>query len=411
MTLLTADGAMRGASWQRDDTIVFATASPDTGLQRVPVAGGTATVLTRPDRARGELDHVWPERLPGGRGALFTILPLEGDTPRVAVLNPETRTWRTLVDGGARARYVESGHLVYVAAGSLWAVRFDLSRLETVGSASEVVPAAALGNPAQFDVAPNGALVYARGIRSMASDVHVPTWVERDGRETPLPLPPGHYRHPRISPDGRRLALATDDGDIYLYDLTQSRTQLARFTFAETEDWFPVWSPDGRRILFGARGGGGSSNLYVQDLDQGVAERLTTSSDMQVPTAITPDGATVLLHSFPKDIQALSLSGPRNVVTLIDSSVEERNIALSRDGRWMAYEGETAGRPGELNVYVRPFPDVGRRVWQITTGGGTFPVWSRDGRELYCAKPDGTTEQGHFVLVQGWTTELARRVP
>ena len=327
----------------------------------------------------------------------------------------------------------------------------------------EVVPRAAFGQFGQFDISRDGALVYPRGLRAMGVDLNVPTWVTRDGRETPLPLPAGNYLHPRISPDGRRLAIDDEAGDIYLWDPTQPRSQKSRMTFTEGQEWFPVWTPDSRRIVFGWRKGWGVSNLYIQDLDKGTAERLTESADMQIPTAITPDGATVLFHSFPKDIQALSLLG-RETMTLVDSPVEERNSALSRDGHWIAYEGETPGRPGELNVYVRPFPDVARRVWQITTAGGSFPAWSPDGRDLFYLKPDGTmasaaidvagdtltvssvtdlfrggylirdgplgrqydvaadgrflmlkeqsnTSHGHFVLVQNWTRELARLVP
>ena len=202
----------------------------------------------------------------------------------------------------------------------------------------------------------------------------------------------------------------------------------------------------------------------MQNVNDSKAVRLTESLDMQIPTAVTPDGETILMHRFPRDIQSVRLNGGHEPVTLVDSPVVEQNIALSRDGRWIAYEGETPGRPGELNVYVRPFPDVGRRVWQITTEGGTFPTWAASGRELYYQKPDGTmaataieaigdavtsgnatdlfrgrylvrdgthgrqydvaadgrflllkyqrsTEQGHFVLVQNWTSELSRLVP
>ena len=258
-TVLTADGSSRGAVWLPDQTIVFATSLPETGLQQVPAAGGAVTVLTKPDRARGELDHISPERLPGGSGLLFTITPTQGGTPRLAVLDLTTRAWRTVVEGGGRGRYVDTGHLVYAAAGSLWAIRFDLSRLETVGAAVEVVPRASLGAYAQFDVSNDGSLLYARGVRQLGSDLNVPTWVTRDGSETPLALAPATYRHPRLSPDGRRLAIATESGDLYLWNLTQAGSQLSRLTFRDEEDWMPVWMPDGRAIVFGSRSGGASA--------------------------------------------------------------------------------------------------------------------------------------------------------
>jgi len=466
VTVIVFDGPSRGAVWLPDDTFVFSTSYPETGLQQVSAAGGPATMLTRPDAAKGELDHIAPERLPGKQAVLFTIVPKPGGVPRVGVLDLASRTWRTVVEGAGRARYVDSGHLVYTSGGSLWAVRFDLSRLETVGAAVEVVPRASMGGVTQFDVSSDGALVYPRAVRQVGLDVTVPTWVARDGSETALGVAAGNYRHPRLSHRGDRLAIAAESGggDIFLVNLAQKNTQLSRFTFRNEEDWMPVWMPQDDAIVFGSRSGGGVSNLFMQRLDDGKVVRLSTSTDMQCPTAVTPDGKTVLLHVFPFDVQAVPLTPGGKPVTLVESAVEERNADLSRDGKWMAYEAETPGRPGELQVYVRPYPDVARRVWQISTSGGTFPTWSASGKELYYQKPDGTmtataieadasaitvgntvdlfrgrylvrdgthyrqydvapdgrflmlkyqrsTEQGHFVLVQGWTSELRRLIP
>jgi serine/threonine-protein kinase len=135
------DGPSRGAAWGPDDAIIFATGNLETGLQQVSAAGGTPTVLTRPDAARGELDHVRPAWLPDGRGVLFTVVTRRGvDIPRVAVLERGAGTWRTLIEGGNTARYVSSGHLVYAATRALWAVRFDLSTLTVEGAPVEVLP-------------------------------------------------------------------------------------------------------------------------------------------------------------------------------------------------------------------------------------------------------------------------------
>jgi serine/threonine-protein kinase len=461
ITILTGDGPTRGASWGPDDTIVFATAALDTGLQQVSAAGGPVTVLTRPDASQNESDHAQPAFLPGGRGVLFTISAVKG-AARIAVLDRSNGTWRTVIEGGNYAAYVHSGHLVYAAAGALWALRFDLSSLNVMGSPVEVVRKSDLGENPQFDVSPAGTLVYPRGVRNLSTDLRVPTWVDRTGRETPLPMPPANYLHPRISPDGRRLALV-EGGDFFVWNLGQPESRGLRVTYAPGLDWFPVWTPDGRRIVFGSWRGGGFSNLYIQDPDTNTPERLTTSADMQLPTAISPDGSTVLFHVVPHDIRSFALEG-RSETTLFESPLDERNAALSRDGRWLAYEGEAPGRPSELNVYVRPFPDAARRVWQVTSGGGTFPAWSRDGRELFYLKPDGTmvavaidatttswtlgratdlfrgrymirdgslgrqydvaadgrflmlkeqrnTDRAHFVVVQNWDQELTRLVP
>jgi serine/threonine-protein kinase len=460
-TIAAGDGPTRGATWGLDDTIIFATAAGETGLQQVSAAGGPVTVLTKPDRARNEADHIQPAWLPNGRGVLFIIVAAKGPAS-VGLLDRESGTWRALIEGGASVAYVDSGHVLYGSAGSIWAVPFDLAGLKVVGSPVEVITKAALGAIVQFSISPAGTLVYPRGARNVGTDRHVPTWVARNGRETLLPIPEATYSHPRISPDGRRLAIVTA-GDIYLWNLAQLESPGLRMTFGGGQDWFPVWTPDGRRIVFGSWRGGGFSNVYIQDPDTSTAERLTNSPEMQLPTAISPNGATVLFHRFPHDIQSLTLD-TREVRTLVDSPLEERNSVLSHDGRWLAYEGETAGQPGQLNIYVRPFPDTGRRVWQVTSGGGTFPAWARNDRELFYLKPDGTmvavaveatatswtpgpatdlfrgrylirdgtlgrqydvaadgrflmlkelhrTDQDHFVVVQNWDQELKRLVP
>jgi serine/threonine-protein kinase len=468
VTVLTMDGPSRGASWGPDDTIVFATGAFDTGLQRVSASGGPVTVLTRPDRARGESDHVQPVWLPEGRGVLFTIRPAQGglDAATVAVLDLATGATRTVLEGGFGARYVESGHLVYAAADALWSVRFDPVRLETGGAPIKVLSSVVIdstGSTSEVDIASNGTLAYASGTM-LHEDPTVPVWVDRTGRETPLPVPPGSYRHPRIAPDGGRVALSLwSQGEIYIWEPTRPWSSATRVTFAPARDWFPVWTPDARRLVFGSWRGGGFSNLYALDLESGSTERLTESPDMQLPTAITPDAKTAVFHSFTKSLQALRLERGAEPVTLVESPVEERNAALSPDGRWLAYEAESITVPGRLDIYVRPFPDVNRGLWQVTSDGGTFPLWSRDGRELYYVTldnafvavpveasattwragtptilfrreyfvrdgslgrqydvaPDGRflmlkrqagTEPAHFVIVQNWVAELTRQV-
>jgi Tol biopolymer transport system component len=350
------------------------------------------TVLTRPNRQGGEADHLNPVWLPGGRGVLFTITaPQHGlDAAKVAVLDVATGTWRTLLEGGYDAHYVEGGHLVYAAAGALWATRFDLERLETQGGAREVlrpVSVGLLGAVAEFDIANDGTLAYSRGAISQGR--RLPVWVDRSGRETPLQAPHGNYTHPRFSPDGKRLAIVAS-GDIYVWDWTRPWSTASRLTFEPRIDWYPVWTPDSRRILFGSWRAGGFSNLYSYDLETGSTDRLTESPDMQLPTAITRDGATLVFHSFTKSLQALRLPPRGAPVTLVETPVEERNGALSPDGRWLAYEGESAFARGDLDVYVRSFPDVDRGLWQVSRGGGMYPLWARSGRELFYVTLDGT---------------------
>jgi serine/threonine-protein kinase len=253
--LATIDGTSRGAAWEPDDTIIFATGNSTTGLQRVAAASGRTTVLTRPDHAQGEADHVWPELLPGGRAVLFTITAATGglDAAQVAVLDLQTGMRKVLVRGGSNAHYMPSGHLVYAAAGTLRAVPFDLTRLETRGTAVPVIPNVVTTNTGAVDavVAGDGTLAYVAGAGAAgAFTQRTLVWVDRQGRETPIPAPPRQYVYPRLSPDGTRVAVYGQDQeqDIWVWNL--SHTTLTRVTFDPGYDSYPVWTPDGRRLIF-----------------------------------------------------------------------------------------------------------------------------------------------------------------
>ena len=314
-------------------------------------------------------------------------------TAQIAVLDLETGAWKTLLESGYHGRYVSSGHLLYASGGALRAVAFDLSRLETRGASVEVVPDLVTSNwgLAIFDVAGDGTLVYAEAPGGVSSDRTL-VWVDRDGRETTLDLRAANYNTPRISPDGTRLAVS--DGDLWLVDLAHPTAEPTRLTFAREMDWFPVWTPDGRRLVFGSWRGGGFSNLFVQSVEGGTAERLTTSADAQLPTSITPDGTSVVFNRMRFGLQRVQLEPPRTVETLLETPYEARNGEVSPDGRWLAYEGELAARPGQLDVYVRPFPDVNAGQWQVSPAGGIQPAWARSGSELFYRDPDGAVMVG-----------------
>ena len=393
-TLMTMDGPSRGAAWAMDGSIVFATGASDTGLQQLPTNGGAVKVLTRPDRAAGEADHVFPVWLPGDRGVLFTILAIRGglDAAKVAVLDPGTGTSKTIINGGHHARYVSSGHIAYAASGALRTVAFDLSTLEARGTPVEAVSriaAGGIGGVADFDVSTRGTLAYLAPTDRGGLERTI-VWVDRRGLETPLALGPSDYSHPRLSPDGRRLVVRAEN-DLHMVDLTRASPALTRLTFAPEIDWFPVWMPDSRRLVFGSWRGGGFSNLYVQSTEGGgTADRITESPDMQLPTGVTPDGTKVIFHRVPLNMQAVAFSPPHEVDTLVDTPFEERNGVVSPDGRSLAYEGESAARPGRVDIYVRPFPSVEERLIQVSTGGGMQPVWARSGDELFYRSQDGT---------------------
>ena len=221
--------------WETDDTIIIATNSAETGLRRITTSTGTTTALTRPNRVQGEADHLWPEPLPGGRAVLFTITAVAGglDAAQVAVLDLQTGKHTVLFRGGSHARFVpsgmksatrgsgrEDGHLVYAAGGALWAVPFDPVQLETHGTPVPVVPQVVttpLGG-ADAVIAGNGTLAYVSG-GVTASTPHMLVWVDRQGRETPIPAPPRAYVYPRLSPDGTQVAVFTADQAVRRLDV------------------------------------------------------------------------------------------------------------------------------------------------------------------------------------------------
>jgi serine/threonine-protein kinase len=390
VTLGRADGTALGARWGPDGTIIFATNDPTTGLQRIAVAGGEPTVLTRPNRAGGERDHFWPEILPGGQAVLFTITATTGglDQAQVAVLDLRTGTQTVLIRGGSEARYVSSGHLIYAAAGRLNAVAFDLARLAVVSMPVTVQPEVRLD--AGMAVAADGTLVYVSGgVSAVARSL---VWVDRQGQETPIPAaPPRNYAFPRLSPDGTRLAIYIPDQeiDIWLWDL--ARATLTRATFDPGVDVFPVWPPDGRRLLFSSQRAG-SVNLFAQAADgSGDVTRLTKSPNIQHATSVSPDGTRlVFTETAPTtepDVMQLRLDGTHTVTPLVRTPFSERNGEVSPDGRWLAYEANDES--GRFNIYVRPFPDISSGYWQVSTGGGTRPLWARNSQELFYLNETG----------------------
>jgi serine/threonine-protein kinase len=408
VTVAAVGGNPRGAAWGEDGTIIYATASPVTGLQRVSAAGGESTVLTTPNRERGESDHLWPEFLPGGQAVLFTIMPLNADLDdaQIAVLDLRSNEQTVLVRGGSHARYVPSGHLVFGAAGALRAMAFDLARLAVVGTPVPVLEEVVMTNVGAVDavVAANGTLVYVGGAGSLSP---VPqrslVWVDRSGREEALSTPIRDYQYPRISPDGTRIAVQMAGSDVWVWDLR--RETFTRLTFEPGFDGNEVWMPDGRQLVFGSARTG-TINLFMQAADgSGSAVRLTQSDRGQAVSGITPDGTRLIFHEETegaRDVRILTLAetpvaasrtgGPAvrdagNGEPLLATRFEERGGVVSPDGRWLVYEADNSG---QFEIYARPFPNVSDGQWQVSTAGGVQPLWARSGRELFYIAPDGS---------------------
>jgi Tol biopolymer transport system component len=238
-------------------------------------------------------------------------------------------------------------------------------------------------------VADNGTLVY---VSWSVADLGAPrtlVWVDRQGHETSIAAPPRAYVFPRLSPDGMRLAVFAQDqeSDIWLWDL--KRKTLAQATFDSGFDSFPVWTPDGRRLIF-TSDRAGARNLFWQAADgSGADERLSDSPNFHAPVDVTSDGRLLIFNESSKtgsDVMQMTLDGTRRVTTLLHSQFSERNGVVSPDGHWLAYEANDLGR---FEIYVRPFPEINGGPFRVSAGGGTRPLWARSGQELFFVSSTG----------------------
>jgi serine/threonine protein kinase/Tol biopolymer transport system component len=384
-----------GASWGSRAMIAFppTAASP---LQQVADTGGTPHPLTRLEK--GEISHRWPEFLPGGKAVLFAAANdgINYANTEVAVHSVGTGERRNLIQGGTQPRYAPSGHLVYAQRGSLMAMPFDPQQLTATGTAVPMVGGvlqSASSGAAQYAISGTGSLIYVPGgVQSAKSRL---VWVSRNGTEQPLAAPMHEYFVPRLSPDGRRVAVAIwgQETQIWQYDL--SRDTLTRSTFEGSANFNPAWTADGRRITFDSNKEG-PLNIFWQLADgSGGTERLTTSQYIQAPQSWSSDGRlltfTEVNPTTGLDIWVLRISDPspgsrqvRKAEPFLQTPFNEGAARFSPDGRWLAYVSDESGG---FEIYVRPYPGPGGK-WQISTEGGTEPVWNPNGRELFYRSGD-----------------------
>jgi eukaryotic-like serine/threonine-protein kinase len=285
----------------------------------------------------------------------------------------------------------------------LLAVRFDAAGREVRGTPVPIAEGVStiLGTAA-VSTASRGTVVYLVGGIGVAGAgaARSLVWVDRQGHEEPIPLPARTYTYPRLSPDGTKVAVDIRDqeNDIWVADLT--RLSLMRLTFDPANDFYPLWTPDGQRILFNSGATPGAGNLYWRRADgNGPLERLTdTTNGPHYPYSISPDGKLLVYQERDSrsgaNVGLLFLdftdaehgkSTPRTQ-PLIHSAASEANAEISPNGHWLAYQSNESGSD---EVWVRPFPNVGNGLWQVSTAGGTRPLWSRDGRELSTSMATG----------------------
>jgi Tol biopolymer transport system component len=388
----------RGASWGSQAMIAFLP-STSGALQQVSEAGGAPQPLTRLDK--GEISQRWPEFLPGGKAVLFSAASSNTNwiSAQIAVQSIGAGERRDLIQGATHPRYASPGHLVYAQGGNLMAVPFDPERLEVTGTAVSMVEGvleSPVSGAAQYSFSNTGSLVYVSGDIQSAQNRLV--WVSRTGAEQPLAAPMRTYQFPRISPDGRRVALgiAGQESQTWLYDF--SRETLTRFTFGGSVNQNAVWTPDGKRIAFQSNREG-PSNIFWQSADgSGGLEKLNTSEYIQSPISWSPDGQLLAFIEITPttgyDIWVLRMGDPspgsgqvpsagsgqvRKAQPFLRTPFLESAPRFSPDGRWLAYVSDESGH---REIYVLPYPGPGGK-WQISTEGGTEPVWNPKGRELF----------------------------
>ena len=386
VTVTQSPNRIAGATWGADNQIIFGTA--DSGLFRVAGGGGEPEALTMPDREQQEQAHAFPFIIPDTEAVLFAILGIGPPrTNELAVLDLDTGDVTPLGLTGVSPRYVSTGHLVYAGdGGAIRAVAFDATSLEVTGGPVSLVEGVRIRGigAADFSISDNGRLVYFLGINRTSGPQSF-VWVDRDGREEPVPVAPDSFEEFNLSPEGDRVAVRVSGDDPYVAIVDVNGGTATRLTF-ESDNvgaLYPTWTHDGTRVAFGPP-------LSWKHAD-GSGEVETLSDDpVRLPQAFSADGTTLIfrdrLPGSEDAVGMLTLEGDRSSTILLDEGFTERSAVLSPDGRWLAY---SSNETGQFEVYVKPFPDVEAGRWPISSGGGAR---GRCGirRETNCSTRDQT---------------------
>jgi eukaryotic-like serine/threonine-protein kinase len=370
------------------DGYIYVTTRLLGGISRVPESGGPPESVTTLDDTKQERSHRYATVVPGSAAMLFTVASADTasyDDARIDVIDLPSKRRKTLIHGGTYARYSPSGHIVYARAGSLFAVPFRERGLEVSGEPLKVVDGVLMSTTigtAYFDISRSGDLAYAVGpAENGGRTLH---WVDRRGRATPLPLPPRPYLNPRISPDGKRLAIEIEGAnhDFYVYDF--DRGVMSRFT-TDGASHAPIWTADGGRIAYRTWQGGMMTISWLPADRSGPAERLVNYTAWQSAVSFSPDGKYLAFDQYDRtstdggDIWVLPLRGDRQPRPVVKTAAPEGAAKFSPDGKWLLYSSMESGRP---EIYVQAWPGPGAKI-QISSDGGTDPMWRRDGREIF----------------------------
>jgi len=384
----------RGGTWSRDGVIVFAP-TPYSGLQQIPASGGAVRPATHLDAKAPPQRFPW--FLPDGKHFLYLFGTGAADKRTIRVSSLDSPGENLTLPGSADSIAVYSqGRLLYIRGTTLLARPFDAGRLAFSGAeapvAERILFTGGVLNSWAFSASANGVLAYESG---EVSAVQL-TWLDRAGKQLGTVGDPGTLQSMRLSPDGRTVALSVGQGsssnfNIWLCDVL--RGQRTRFTFGAAPEEFPVWSPDGRVIVFRSNRSG-RFDLYRKPADGSRNEELLYADNLlKAPASFSPDGAYLAYHvtgdpQTGDDIwilpNPLGPAGAAKPYPFLRTEFNEQTPQFSPDGHWIAYRSNESGR---FEVYVAPFPGPGGRRL-VSTAGGVAPRWRADGKELFYSAPD-----------------------
>ena len=377
-----------GLAWGPGGVILFSPAWTNVGLWRVSAGGGQPEELTKPDRAKGESGHFWPDFLPDGRAVLFTIFGGKGLVDsRVGLLDLGTRRYEALFEGAA-PRYLHSGHILYYRAGAYRTLPFDRARRSVTGPEATVLPTVRRLDPmgdreSYVALARAGVLAFVEGDSSLKAPLSRLTWVARDGRREDLPFEAYHDSDAlSLSPDGTRAAVSrVEQGQkqVYVYDLARGTGEAAT---RDGQNWAPAWHPDGRSLAVDSQLHGSFDVRRVSaDALSAPANVVATDAD-EGDWRWAPDGASGVFRVWSPgsgtDLWRAKGDGSEPA-PLVVSALEEDGPAFSADGRWLAYLSGGS-------LYVAPYPSLSPRVLIAQGAGG--PHFGRAARELFYVEAD-----------------------
>jgi serine/threonine protein kinase/Tol biopolymer transport system component len=382
--LCNVQGQSRGLWWANDHSVLFG--HVNRGILRVSASGGEPEVITTLDSENGEISHRFPQMLPDGNTVIFTVKQstiTSFDEALIVAQRLDSGERKVLVRGGSYGRYVPTGYLMYVRGGSIFALAFDPFRLEITGQ-PVVVEKGGWMNRASGDAyiafSKYGGMVFSPAEPPTFDNIELSV-IDRHGTVRLLIDSARSFFTATISPDGKKLAVTIQaaNDDIWIYHIP--RKTLTRFTFSGGNFSYPIWSPDGKYVVYAAERGT-STDIFRKPWDGGGAEeRLSNGLSVSDMTSYSPDGKAIAFVQNG-DIWMLPLEGDRTPAPFLHTPASEATPRFSPDGRWLAYSSNESGRD---EVYVVPFPK-GSGKYQVSSGGGIFPLWTSDGKELCFVK-------------------------